>query len=172
MILKKDVGLSLLLLAVSLVISFSVNAVSPNGIPLFGQWDPEQGVIMAGSNIPVDREVIQINDPLRAKRMVESGDYVVVDVRWQEAYVEGHIPGAVNFPLDDLWNDEQSVLKLVKPEDNILAYCAGVTCSDSHTFAEHLMEMGFLHVSVYAGGFSEWQEMSFDVATGGGQANE
>jgi rhodanese-related sulfurtransferase len=42
-----------------------------------------------------------------------------------------------------------------------------VTCHDSHTFAVRLVEMGFTHVTVYAGGFAEWQEMGFDVATQG-----
>ncbi len=52
-------------------------------------------------------------------------------------------------------------------EDEILVYCAGVTCHDSHTFATRLVEMGFAHVTVYAGGFEEWEEMGFDVAVQG-----
>ena len=164
MIVKQDFLGCLFLFCLSVAVSFGVNAVSPDGIPIIGQWDRDKGVVMAGSNSSKDAEVVQINNPLKAKQMVDAGEYIIIDVRWPEIYVEGHIPGAVNFPLEDIETGKQALQKLIQPEDKILAYCAGVTCSDSHTFAEHLIEMGFVHVAVYAGGFSEWQEMGFEVA--------
>jgi rhodanese-related sulfurtransferase len=93
----------------------------------------------------------------------------VFDVRRPDIYDLGHIPGALNFPLDDFEEDEKALLSKIKitPEDEIIVYCAGVTCQDSHTFATRLVEMGFTHVAVYAGGFAEWEEMGFDVAVQG-----
>jgi rhodanese-related sulfurtransferase len=92
---------------------------------------------------------------------------IVLDVRWPEIYDQGHIPGALNFPLDDFEEQKKALLSKITLKDEILVYCAGVTCHDSHTFAVRLVEMGFTHVTVYAGGFAEWQEMGFDVATQG-----
>ncbi|MCW8799328.1 MAG: rhodanese-like domain-containing protein [Desulfobacter sp.] len=167
MILKRDIIGCFFLLSISTMISFGVNAFSPNGIALKGQWDPDQGVVMAGANKTHAVDVLQINNPLKVKRLVESGTIIVLDVRWPEIYDQGHIPGALNFPLDDFEEDRRVLLSKITPEDEILVYCSGVTCHDSHTFAIRLVEMGFAHVAVYAGGFAEWEEMGFDVAVQG-----
>jgi len=167
MILKQDIIGSFFLLSICAMLSLGINALSPNGIALRGQWNPNQGVVMAGANKAHAVDVMQINNPLKVKRMVESGTVIVLDVRWPEIYDLGHIPGALNFPLEDFEEEKKRLLSKITPEDEILVYCAGVTCHDSHTFAVRLVEMGFAHVAVYAGGFAEWEEMGFDVAAQG-----
>ncbi|MGM0653730.1 MAG: rhodanese-like domain-containing protein [Thermodesulfobacteriota bacterium] len=169
MIFKRDIIGCFFLLIICVMLSFGVNALSPNGIALRGQWNPDQGVVMAGANKAHAVDVMQINNPFKVKRLVESGPAVVLDVRRPDIYDLGHIPGALNFPLDDFEEDEKALLSKIKitPEDEIIVYCAGVTCQDSHTFATRLVEMGFTHVAVYAGGFAEWEEMGFDVAVQG-----
>lgn len=167
MILKRDIIECLFLLGFCVMLSLGVNALSPTGIALRGQWNPDQGVVMAGASKAHAVEVLQINNPLKVKRLVESGTMIVLDVRWPEMYDLGHIPGAVNFPLENFEEEKKALLSKITPDDEILVYCAGVTCRDSHTFATRLVEMGFAHVAVYAGGFSEWEEMGFDVATQG-----
>ena len=149
------------------MLSLGINALSPKGIALRGQWNPNQGVVMAGANKAHAVDVMQINNPLKVKRLVASGTVIVLDVRWPEIYDLGHIPGAFNFPLEDFEAEKKRLLSKITPEDEILVYCAGVTCHDSHTFATRLVEMGFTHVAVYAGGFAEWEEMGFDVAAQG-----
>ncbi len=167
MILKRDIIGCFFLLSICVILSLGINTLSPNGIALRGQWNPDQGVVMAGANKAHAVDVPQINNPLKVKRLVESGTMIVLDVRWPEIYEQGHIPGALNFPLDDFEEDKRALLSKITPEDEIIVYCAGVTCHDSHTFATRLLEMGFAHVAVYAGGFAEWEEMGFDVAAQG-----
>ncbi|WP_320040368.1 rhodanese-like domain-containing protein [uncultured Desulfobacter sp.] len=167
MIFKQDIIGCVFLLSISVVLSFGINTVSPNGIALMGQWNPDQGVVMPGLNKSHAVDVMQINDSFRVKQLVASGTVVVLDVRWPEIYDMGHIPGALNFPLADFEEEKKRLLSTITPEDEILVYCAGVTCHDSHTFATRLVEMGFAHVAVYAGGFAEWEEMGFDVAVQG-----
>jgi rhodanese-related sulfurtransferase len=169
MILKQDIVGCVVLLSICVILSLGVNRISPNGIALKGQWDPNQGVVMAGSNKVHAVEVMQIQNPLKVKRLVESGTVTVLDVRWPEIYDMGHIPGALNFPLSDFEQEKKRLLSKIEPDDEILVYCAGVTCHDSHTFATRLVKMGFAHVAVYAGGFAEWEEMGFDAAV---QENE
>lgn len=164
MIIKRDILGCFFLLIICVVLSFSINALSPNGIALRGQWDPAQGVIRAGSNKAHAVDVIQINNPFKVKHLVDSGTMIVLDVRWPEMYDQGHIPGALNFPLGDFEEEKRALLSKITPENEILLYCASVTCHDSHTFATRLLKMGFTHVAVYAGGFAEWEEMGFDVA--------
>jgi rhodanese-related sulfurtransferase len=167
MIIKQDILGCFLLLGICLILSFGINAISPNGIALQGQWERDRGVLMAGANKAHAVDVMQMNNPLKVKRLVESGKTIVLDVRWPEIYDIGHIPGALNFPLEYFEEEKKKLLSKITPEDEILVYCAGVTCHDSHTFATRLVKMGFAHVSVYAGGFAEWEEMGFDVATQG-----
>nr|WP_319394792.1 rhodanese-like domain-containing protein [uncultured Desulfobacter sp.] len=167
MIVKQDIFGCFFLIGICVLLSFGTNAISPNGIALKGQWDREQGVLMAGANEAHAVDVMQINNPLKVKRLVESGKTIVLDVRWPEIYDIGHIPGALNFPLEYFEEEKKKLLSQITPEDEILVYCAGVTCHDSHTFAVRLVKMGFAHVAVYAGGFAEWEEMGFDVATQG-----
>lgn len=167
MIIKQDIIGCVILLSICVILSLGINAVSPNGIALKGQWNPDQGVVMAGANKAHAVEVMQVNNPLKVKRLVESGTVIVLDVRWPEIYDMGHIPGALNFPLADFEKEKKRLLSKLNPEDEILVYCAGVTCHDSHTFASRLVEMDFAHVTVYAGGFAEWEEMGFDVAVQG-----
>ncbi|WP_051957867.1 rhodanese-like domain-containing protein [Desulfobacter vibrioformis] len=164
MIFKRDILGCFFILSICVMTGLGVNALSPNGIALRGQWNPDQGVVMAGANKTHAVDVLQINDPLKVKRLVESGTMIVLDVRWPEIYDLGHIPGALNFPLGDFEEEKKEMLSRITPEDEILVYCAGVTCHDSHTFATRLVEMGFAHVAIYAGGFAEWEEMGFDVA--------
>ncbi|MBP8828176.1 MAG: rhodanese-like domain-containing protein [Desulfobacter sp.] len=167
MICKQDILGCVFLLSICVVFSLGINALSPNGIALRGQWNPDKGVVMAGANKAHGVDVMQIINPLKVKQLLQSGRVIVLDVRWPEIYDQGHIPGALNFPLDDFEEQKKALLSKITLKDEILVYCAGVTCHDSHTFAVRLVEMGFTHVTVYAGGFAEWQEMGFDVATQG-----
>jgi glyoxylase-like metal-dependent hydrolase (beta-lactamase superfamily II)/rhodanese-related sulfurtransferase len=48
---------------------------------------------------------------------------VVLDVRKPAEYAEGHLPGAVNLPLDDM-NDPGSMAD-IKETDNLYVHCAG-----------------------------------------------
>ncbi|MCG8687889.1 MAG: rhodanese-like domain-containing protein [Desulfobacterales bacterium] len=162
----KDIWGCFLIIGLSLILAFVVNAVSPNGIPLFGQWDEKAGVIMAGTTDAHAVKAKEINNPLKVLRLIESGSVILVDVRRADIYEQGHLPGALSFPLYDFETNKKRFLSTLVPEDDILVYCSGITCEDSHTFASKLIKMGFEKVTVYAGGFAEWQEMEFDMETG------
>ncbi len=151
------------IMTAALILGFSVNTFSPTGIPLFGQWDVSAGVIMAGSNNPGAAHAKEINNPLKVRQMIESGNVVLVDVRRADMYAQGHLPGALSYPLDAFDVGVNQFLKTVKKDALILLYCSGVTCRDSHTFGARLLDMGYVDVSVYAGGIAEWQEMEFEL---------
>ena len=56
-----------------------------------------------------------------AKALIDSGDCLLLDVREPDEYAEGHIPGAVNLPLDRIRAGEELL-----PQDKdglILVYC-------------------------------------------------
>ncbi len=163
MLRKTDVNGVILILFFSLGLGLGVNWFSPSGIALFGQWNTSQGVVTAkAKNDPV-HSGIEINDPMKVYEIVTGNTMVVLDVRPEFSYEEGHLPGAHSFPLDEFDERIHRLLELVNKEAPVLVYCSGFQCTDSHTFADQLTAMGFSHVRVYGGGFEQWQEMGFEI---------
>jgi rhodanese-related sulfurtransferase len=56
-----------------------------------------------------------------AKKALDEGRIVLLDVRAVEAYRNGHIPGALSIPLDDV---AAKAGELKKTGKRIVAYCA------------------------------------------------
>ena len=54
-----------------------------------------------------------------AKAASDTGSAVFIDVRIAEAYIGGHIPGALNIPLGDL----ETRLNELDPNQWIITYC-------------------------------------------------
>ena len=87
-----------------------------------------------------------------AKRIMDSGEEcVILDVRSFEEYETGHIPGAVNFPLDDI----ESKAKVFIPEQDTLylVYCR--SGRRSKQAAEILVELGYTSILEF-GGIIDW----------------
>ncbi len=158
-----DIKGCLLIVGMALCLAFGVNSISPSGIALFGQWDKEAGVIMAGSSRTDKVRAEELNNPLKVRRVIQEGNTILVDVRRTDIYDQGHIPGALSFPLHEFDAIVQEFENKIHKDDPVLIYCSGVTCVDSHDFAARLIQMGYLRVTVYAGGFTEWEEMEFEV---------
>lgn len=164
----KDFKGCLILLGLSAGLAFGVNAISPSGIALFGQWDKSAGVLMAGSVHEDEVHAQEINNPLKVRRMIQEGKTVVLDVRRSDIFAQGHLPGALSFPLHAFDGIVGQLRDTVAKDDPVLVYCSGVACVDSHDFAARMIRMGYAQVMVYAGGFTEWQEMEFEVETNDG----
>jgi hypothetical protein len=54
-----------------------------------------------------------------AKKALDNGEAVFVDVRVAEIFVDSHIPGAVNIPLADIEREPD----ILDPQDWIITYC-------------------------------------------------
>jgi len=55
------------------------------------------------------------------KKAADTGQVLIVDVRDAGSYAEGHLPGAINIPLDAL---QQKLATLKAAKKPIVAYCA------------------------------------------------
>ncbi len=55
------------------------------------------------------------------KKAIDAGQVLVVDLRDARSYADGHLPGAVNVPLDAL---PQKLAMLKGAKKPIVAYCA------------------------------------------------
>ena len=79
---------------------------------------------------------------------------VVIDVSPAADYKKGHLPGAINAPLDSLIKDD-SVLRKHKNK-NIIITCA--TGNKSITAGKHLKRSGYEKVYHLSGGIAAWQK--------------
>lgn len=86
----------------------------------------------------------------------------VLDVRPPEEFAAGHLPGAVNVPLQEL---EARLWKLPRNQE-IVAYCRGPHCVLAFDAVARLREKGF-RARRLEGGFPEWREAGLPVEPGG-----
>src|SRR5436190_7891514 len=98
-------------------------------------------------------------DAEHARELIDGGDPVVVDVREQDEWDEGHIPGAVHIPRGHL----ESRIERAAPDPSrrVLLYCSAG--NRSAFAAKTLEEMGFEDVASLAGGFTDWKRNGFPV---------
>ncbi len=55
------------------------------------------------------------------KKLYDAGNVVVIDVRAEDAYRAGHIPGSQSIPLDQIEKRASDLKKVKKP---LVLYCA------------------------------------------------
>ena len=91
-------------------------------------------------------------DQKTAKEMMErNDDHVIVDVRRQDEYDAGHIPGAILIPLESIGSDSPEALP--DYDQIILVYCR--TGRRSKQAAKKLAAMGYTNVYEF-GGINTW----------------
>jgi len=97
------------------------------------------------------------------KKLVDTDQVLVLDVRAADAYREAHIPGALPAPLADLGKYVEMLKAAKKP---IVTYCA---CTDEATAARASLKLhtaGIPGVRALLGGLKKWQADGNPVAHG------
>jgi len=95
--------------------------------------------------------------PVELRRMMESQEVNIVDVREEKDYKEGHVPGAVNIPKDQ-WDNPSG---LNKNQTNVL-YCYSQVCHLAAAAAVKFSGMGH-PVMELEGGFDGWRDHGFQI---------
>ncbi len=102
-------------------------------------------------------------EPIHARELLDrtrTGLVTVIDVRPEEEFAAGHLPDALNIPLEEL---EASIADL--PTDReIIAYCRGPYCLLAFEAVTTLREQG-LNARRLEYGFPEWQQAGLPVAS-------
>ena len=93
---------------------------------------------------------------------IQNGERVVViDARSPEAFAEGHIPGAINFPHRTM--NEDSTANLDR-EALYVTYCDGIGCNASTKGALNMARLGF-RVKELMGGLDWWKRDGYPIET-------
>lgn len=97
----------------------------------------------------------------------ERGDVVVLDVRPGEEYEAGHIPGAINVPIDQL----EDRLADIPKEREVVAYCRGPYCLWSTQAVEWLKAREHRARRLELG-LPEWRAAGYDTETGDSSSDD
>ncbi len=99
---------------------------------------------------PVSREILL--------ERLQDGGTTLLDVRPEDEYALGHVPGALNIPLAEL---ERRLAEL-PPDHLIVAYCRGPYCVMSFEAVAALRARGF-NVRRLEDGYPEWKAAGLPV---------
>jgi molybdopterin/thiamine biosynthesis adenylyltransferase/rhodanese-related sulfurtransferase len=105
----------------------------------------------------IKSEIEQIDSPALADELASATPPLLVDVREQDEWDEGHIPGAVHIPRGNL----ESRIERTAPNraERIVIYCAAG--NRSAFAAKSLEELGYENVSSHAPGYEGWKRDGF-----------
>jgi len=102
-------------------------------------------------------------EPIPAQELLtraREGLVTVLDVRPPEEYAAGHLPGAINVPLNDL----EKQLATLPLDHEVVAYCRGPYCVLAFEAVARLRSLGYTARRLQDG-FPEWKKAGLEVET-------
>jgi rhodanese-related sulfurtransferase/DNA-binding transcriptional ArsR family regulator len=106
------------------------------------------------------RDQMEPVPPAELLERARQGLVTVLDVRPPEEYAAGHLPGAINIPVDQL---SARLAKLPKRKE-VVAYCRGPYCLMSFDAVELLRRRG-IKARRLQDGYPEWRAAGLPVET-------
>ena len=98
--------------------------------------------------------------PADARKQAEAGGAILIDVREEGDWREGHAEGATHLSRGEIELEIEEQIPDVKQP--IICYCGGG--SRSALVAESLQKMGYENVRSMAGGVRAWKEAGLPMA--------
>lgn len=103
------------------------------------------------SSLPVEITVAQ------AAALLDNPDVVFIDVREQDEYDAGHIPGVTLIPLGSV----PARMNEIPKDKTVVAVCRSGNRSGQAT--QFLRDQGFDNVHNMAGGMNQWSQAGYEV---------
>jgi rhodanese-related sulfurtransferase len=107
-----------------------------------------------------DRDTLEAVSATVLMERLSDGSAVVLDVRPEEEYRAGHIPGALSVPVDSL----EAALQTLPKDKEIVAYCRGPFCVFSDEAVTLLRSRGY-RARRLAEGLPDWRAEGLPVET-------
>ena len=106
-----------------------------------------------GQEKEITQEVVYVNITAEeAKHIMDTEEgYIILDVRAQEEYDQGHIPGAIVIPHTEI--ETRAEEELTDKDQQILVYCR--SGRRSKLAADVLLELGYTNIKEF-GGILDW----------------
>jgi rhodanese-related sulfurtransferase len=110
---------------------------------------------------PLPAGVTRIDATALKALLQKGGDsFVLIDSRPAGRYVQGHLPGAISIPLNELEKDAARLL----PADlnkTLVFYCGGLSCMLSPKSATIAVKLGFKDVRMFPEGEPGWKKLDY-----------
>ena len=94
----------------------------------------------------------QISMDEAVKMMKDEKNYIILDARRPDEFAEGHIPGAINVPNEEIGTTD--IAELPNKSQLILVYCR--SGRRSKEASEKLVKLGYTNI-VEFGGILDWK---------------
>jgi rhodanese-related sulfurtransferase/DNA-binding transcriptional ArsR family regulator len=108
-----------------------------------------------------DRDALEPVSRAELFERLRAGLATALDVRPEDEFTLGHVPGAINIPLSEL---ERRLAEL-DPDQEIVAYCRGAYCVLSYEAVAKLRTRGF-KARRMEDGLPEWRAAGLPVSSG------
>ena len=108
-------------------------------------------------------DVHHLIPPAEFKRRLDSGEYILVDIRTPEEYQKEHIPGT-DLNLDFYAPDFEEKVKQLDRHKKYLYYCR--TGHRSGLAGHYAEDLGFQEVYELQGGITAWKAAGYPVESG------
>jgi len=142
---------ALLIITAAIVLGFAYTFLTKQGF--FSSEDT--AVSVPNTNL----EMISLE---KAKKLYESHDALFIDSRHNYEYKMGHIHGSINITFNEI--DTNSImLEDIPKEKMLIIYCDGAECNSSIELALKLIELKFINVKIFFGGWQEWKTHNYPV---------
>jgi 3-mercaptopyruvate sulfurtransferase SseA len=107
------------------------------------------------ASIPVEGDV----DLDEMRKISSTHQALILDARPDVFYRLGHIPSALSLPRDDFENRYHALASVLQSHRNdvLVVYCSGRDCQDSQMLGDALGHLGYPHVRLFRGGWSDWE---------------
>ena len=96
-----------------------------------------------------------------AKQLFDQGA-VFLDVRSDQDWEAGRIPGSKHLELKKVFNQE-SLATIAQPDQKLVIYCNSTGCHRSSKASKHAVEWGYKKVYYYRLGYPDWQSNGYAV---------
>ncbi len=103
----------------------------------------------------------QFITPAEVKKLMDAKDtgFALVDTQPEEAFVEGHVPGAINYP----WVSQVKPPIPLPRNKMLILYCPCNHDEDSLDMYKKLAEFGYLNTKILEGGWYKWVALKLPV---------
>ena len=139
-----------ILCIISIILCLLLTACgNDRSIGIIGGADGPTAIIVADKG---EKAMFEQITPQEAKKIMDSGEEnIILDVREQSEFDEGHISGAILIPYTEIENKAEQII----PDKNaqILVYCR--SGRRSKIAAESLVKLGYTNVKEF-GGITDW----------------
>jgi rhodanese-related sulfurtransferase len=152
---------AVLILSLSLVLTFAINAIRPGGLAVMPVHTHPKG-----AGVPITGFRVYSADV--CLQLFQEGKAVFLDAREPDLYKMGHLPGALYMPLEMV----EQKLALIKETERgnkiLIAYCGDTGCRKAEDLLKELQRRGIRSLGLFADGWQGWMEKGLPIDEGAG----